>query len=251
MKKKGKIRADELVLRLGLCESRTQAQACIMAGQIKLGTEKIGKPSKLIYEDADLTLERPQRYVGRGGLKLESFFKKHTFRIKGLNILDLGASTGGFTDFLLQNGASSATCIDVGKAQLHYKLRTDNRVTNYEKTNIKNLNKDKLQHSSFAIVVMDVSFISLTKVLAKAWSFLSSDGILISLVKPQFECRKEEADRGKGIIRDSAIHNRVLSEINSFVEKNIPNATKIAQEEARPKGADGNTEFFIAWRNSI
>ena len=248
MKRIGKIRADELVLKLGLCESRTQAQACIMAGQVRLGTEKIDKASKLISKESKLILDRPQPYVGRGGLKLESFLEKHPLPIKEISILDLGASTGGFTDYLLQKGARTATCVDVGRAQLHYKLRTDPRVINFEKTNLRDLTTDKLEHFPFSIIVMDLSFISLTKVLVRAWSFLSNGGTLISLVKPQFECEKKEADRGRGIIRDELIHQRVLKEISWFAEQNLENSDLIAQEEAIPKGTDGNTEFFLAWR---
>jgi 23S rRNA (cytidine1920-2'-O)/16S rRNA (cytidine1409-2'-O)-methyltransferase len=248
MKRIGKIRADELVLKLGLCESRTQAQACIMAGQVRLGTEKIDKASKLISKESKLILDRPQPYVGRGGLKLESFLEKHPLPIKEISILDLGASTGGFTDYLLQKGARTATCVDVGRAQLHYKLRTDPRVINFEKTNLRDLTTDKLEHFPFSIIVMDLSFISLTKVLVRAWSFLSNGGTLISLVKPQFECEKKEADRGRGIIRDELIHQRVLKEISLFAEQNLENSDLIAQEEAIPKGTDGNTEFFLAWR---
>ena len=248
MKKIGKIRADELVLLLGLCESRTQAQACIMAGQVRLGTEKIDKASKLIGKDSKLTLVNPPAYVGRGGLKLESFLEKHPIPIQEIDILDLGASTGGFTDCLLQKGARTATCVDVGRAQLHYKLRSDPRVINYEKTNLRNLSKEKLTHYPFSIIVMDLSFISLTKVLVRAWSFLSTGGTLITLVKPQFECVKEEADRGRGIIRDSLIHQRVLKEISLFASQNLKDSELIAQEEAIPKGTDGNTEFFLAWK---
>ena len=250
MKRIGKIRADELVLKLGLCESRTQAQACIMAGQVRLGTEKIDKASKLISKESKLILDRPQPYVGRGGLKLESFLEKHPLPIKEISILDLGASTGGFTDYLLQKGARTATCVDVGRAQLHYKLRTDPRVINFEKTNLRDLTTDKLEHFPFSIIVMDLSFISLTKVLVRAWSFLSNGGTLISLVKPQFECEKKEADRGRGIIRDELIHQRVLKEISLFAEQNLENSDLIAQEEAIPKGTDGNTEFFLAWRKN-
>jgi 23S rRNA (cytidine1920-2'-O)/16S rRNA (cytidine1409-2'-O)-methyltransferase len=248
MKKIGKIRADELVVLLGLCESRTQAQACIMAGQVRLGTEKIDKASKLISKDSKLTLVNPPAYVGRGGLKLESFLEKHPIPIQEIDILDLGASTGGFTDCLLQKGARTATCVDVGRAQLHYKLRSDPRVINYEKTNLRNLSKEKLTHFPFSIIVMDLSFISLTKVLVRAWSFLSIGGTLIALVKPQFECVKEEADRGRGIIRDPLIHKRVLKEISFFTNRNLKNSELIGQEEAIPKGTDGNTEFFLAWK---
>jgi 23S rRNA (cytidine1920-2'-O)/16S rRNA (cytidine1409-2'-O)-methyltransferase len=219
-----------------------------MAGQVRLGTEKIDKASKLISKESKLILDRPQPYVGRGGLKLESFLEKHPLPIKEISILDLGASTGGFTDYLLQKGARTATCVDVGRAQLHYKLRTDPRVINFEKTNLRDLTTDKLEHFPFSIIVMDLSFISLTKVLVRAWSFLSNGGTLISLVKPQFECEKKEADRGRGIIRDELIHQRVLKEISLFAEQNLENSDLIAQEEAIPKGTDGNTEFFLAWR---
>ena len=160
----------------------------------------------------------------------------------------MGASTGGFTDCLLQKGASTATCVDVGRAQLHYKLRTDPRVINFEKTNLRDLTKDKLVNFPFSIIVMDLSFISLTKVLVRAWSFLSIGGTLIALVKPQFECEKKEADRGRGIIKDEHIHQRVLKEISCFAEQKLENSDLIAQEEAIPKGTDGNTEFFLAWR---
>lgn len=248
MKKKIKIRADELVLKLGLCESRTQAQACILAGKVKLGTEKIDKSGRLLSQDSLLTLETPPKYVGRGGLKLESFFKSHPLTIKESNILDLGASTGGFTDYLLQKGASQATCVDVGHGQLHYKLRIDKRVINIEKTNLRNLEKNSLSRFPFSIVVMDLSFISLKKVLEKAWSFTSEEGFLIALVKPQFECKKNEADRGKGVIRDYAIRERVLNEIIIYAEENLPRSELFAKTESSPPGNDGNVEFFLGWQ---
>ena len=248
MKKKGKIRADELVLKNGLCESRTQAQACILAGQIKLGTEKIDKASKMLNQDSELTLVRPPPFVGRGGLKLESFFKNFPLAIRDRNILDLGASTGGFSDYLLQQGAKTATCVDVGHGQLHYKLRTDKRVTNLEKTNLRNLSPDQLPFSPFPIVVMDLSFISLTKVLVRAWSFLDTGGHLIALIKPQFECKKKEADLGRGIIKDELIHKRVIQDMIDFANQNLANSELFAQTESSPKGADGNLEFFLGWK---
>ncbi len=248
MKKNSKIRADELVLKLGLCESRTQAQACILAGQVKLGTEKIDKASRMLNQESKLVLDSPPPYVGRGGLKIESFFKKYPLKIKGSKILDLGASTGGFSDYLLQREASSATCVDVGHGQLHYKLRIDPRVINIEKTNLRNLSQDKLKMYPFSIVVMDLSFISLKKVLARAWSFTSDTGVLIALVKPQFECKKSEADEGKGVIRDPAIRERVLTEIILHSEQNLPNSELFARAESSPRGNDGNVEFFLGWR---
>lgn len=250
-KKVGKMRADELVLKLGLCESRTQAQAYILAGQIKHGTETIDKSSKLLNSDAILSLDQPMPYVGKGGLKIKSFFEKFPLEINGKHVLDLGASTGGFSDYFLQNGASTATCVDVGHGQLHYKLRKDPRVTNIEKTNLRNLECDKLEKSPFPFVVMDLSFISLKKVLQKAWSFTSVNGYLISLVKPQFECKREEADIGKGVIRDTKIHERVVNEILCFSKENLKNSKLEIQTESEPKGNDGNVEFFLCWRKTL
>ena len=132
-----KFRADELLLRQKLCESRNQAKTLVMAGQVMMGTEKIDKPSRLLPEYSILSLLQPPKYVGRGGLKMENFLEESGIRVDKMHILDIGASTGGFTDCLLQKGATNATCIDVGRGQLHYRLRTDKRVKNFEKTNIR------------------------------------------------------------------------------------------------------------------
>ena len=134
-----KARVDEVLVLQGLCESRSQAKAFILAGQVRLGTEKLDKAAKIIPTNAPISLERPMPYVGRGGLKMENFLRESQIAVPSCPILDLGASTGGFTDCLLQKGASQATCIDVGHGQLHYKLRTDSRVTNFEKTNLRHL----------------------------------------------------------------------------------------------------------------
>ena len=144
MKKAGRKRADELVVSLGLCESRTQAQAYILAGKVRMGTERIDKSSRLLPADSILSLKQAAPFVGRGGLKMQNFLEEAKIEVGGLAILDLGASTGGFTDCLLQKGASSATCVDVGHGQLHYKLRTDSRVTNLEKTNLRHLTTKSL-----------------------------------------------------------------------------------------------------------
>jgi 23S rRNA (cytidine1920-2'-O)/16S rRNA (cytidine1409-2'-O)-methyltransferase len=247
-KKRSKIRADELVLKLGLCETRTKAQAYILAGQVKLGTEIIDKTSRMLDRESKITLEHPSPYVGRGGFKMKSFFEKSPIPIKGNQVLDLGASTGGFTDYFLQNGATSATCVDVGHGQLHYKLRKDPRVKNIEKTNLRTLTEEKLDQSTFPFVVMDMSFISLKKVLEKAWSFTAEEGYLIALVKPQFECKKEEADRAKGVIKDTLIQKRVIKEIINFAKSYLKNAELYAQVDSTPKGNDGNQEFFICWK---
>ena len=250
VKKGGKLRADELVVALGLCESRTQAQAYILAGQVKMGTERIDKSSRLLPADTTLSLDRPQPYVGRGGLKMENFLKESGLDVRGLKILDLGASTGGFTDCLLQRGAISATCIDVGHGQLHYKLRTDSRVTNLERTNLRHLSPEKLDHATFELAVMDLSFISLRKVLPQAWAFVQDGGRLVALVKPQFECAKKEADQARGVIRDQEVQQRTLDEIIDFAEAELKGSRIFARCESSPHGTDGNLEFFLGWEKN-
>ena len=212
-----------------------------------MGTERIEKSSRLLPENTELQLVEQLKYVGRGGLKMENFLTDSGYKVAGLHVLDLGASTGGFTDCLLQQGASEATCVDVGHGQLHYRLRTDERVHNFEKTNLRNITPQDIPDSPFPFIVMDLSFISLRKVLPAAWSFLAPHGKIISLVKPQFECKKEEADLGKGIIRDPEIHKRVLDEIKQFAKTNLSGSSLLAEKSARPQGTDGNQEFFLCW----
>ena len=242
-----RIRADELLVLNKLCDSRTQAKTLILAGQVRMGTERIEKSSRMLPENTELQLVEQLKYVGRGGLKMENFLTDSGYKVAGLHVLDLGASTGGFTDCLLQQGASEATCVDVGHGQLHYRLRTDERVHNFEKTNLRNITPQDIPDCPFPFIVMDLSFISLRKVLPAAWSFLAPRGKIISLVKPQFECKKEEADSGKGIIRDPEIHKRVLDEIKQFAKINLSGSSLLAEKSARPQGTDGNQEFFLCW----
>lgn len=246
-----KVRADELMVTSGLTESRTKAQAYILAGQVKWKEAKIQKSSQMLPIDAELSLENQMPYVGRGGLKMENFLLEANWPVKGVDFLDLGASTGGFTDCLLQRGAKSATCVDVGRGQLHYKLRVDQRVTNLEKMNLKSLTQDDLPYPHYPLLVMDLSFISLRKVLRQAWGFLENKGRLAALVKPQFECKKEEADMGRGIIRDTDIHQRVLNEIKQFAREELAGCTLLIEILAHPSGNDGNKEFFLGWQKSL
>ena len=243
-----KIRADELMVLQKLAESRTKAQACILAGQVTWKNAKIEKSSQLLPRDSNLCLKNQMPYVGRGGLKMENFLMASKLPIEGIDFLDLGASTGGFTDCLLQKGAGSATCVDVGRGQLHYKLRIDDRVTNLEKVNLKSLTMKDLPLPQYPLVVMDLSFISLRKVLIQAWQFLEDKGYLAALVKPQFECKKEEADIGRGIIKDKNIHHRVLEEIKQYATDQLPGSSLVIEIQASPSGNDGNTEFFLGWR---
>ena len=246
-KKPKRVRTDELLVLQGLCESRNQAKALIMAGQVRVGTERIDKASRVFPIDAALKVTEKLRYVGRGGLKMENLLKESGLNVQGLHILDIGASTGGFTDCLLQKGAIRATCVDVGHGQLHYRLRTDERVHNLEKTNIRNLVPADIEGSPFPLIVMDLSFISLHKVLSQVWPFVDYKGTLSTLVKPQFECTKKEADVCKGIIRDPEICYRVLDEIKNSAKSNLKGSHLIMESEASPKGTDGNQEYFLIW----
>jgi 23S rRNA (cytidine1920-2'-O)/16S rRNA (cytidine1409-2'-O)-methyltransferase len=246
-----KVRADELLVNSQLVESRSKAQACILAGQVTYKGEKILKSSQLLPLEATLTLENPMPYVGRGGLKMENFLKETTWNLKGVHFLDLGASTGGFTDCLLQKGAASATCVDVGRGQLHYKLRIDERVTNIEKMNLKALEPHDLPFPHYSLVVMDLSFISLRQVLPQAWQFVENQGHLVSLVKPQFECEKKEADLGRGVIKDTQIHQRVLQSTKDLAEQKLLGSHLNIETTAKPQGGDGNTEFFLCWQKCL
>ncbi len=245
-----KIRLDELLVAQGLAESRSQAKALILAGKVLLGTERIDKPGRALPSDTELTVEQAPRFVSRGGEKLEGFLDRYAITVEGLPILDVGASTGGFTDCCLQRGAISSTCVDVGRAQLHNKLIQDPRVTNLEKLNARHLQPGDLPLAAYPRIVMDLSFISLTKVLPAVWTFLTPGGCLIALVKPQFEATKEEVDVGRGIIRDAAIQERILREIIEFALASLPGAELIGSMDSPIKGTDGNREFLIGLRQS-
>jgi 23S rRNA (cytidine1920-2'-O)/16S rRNA (cytidine1409-2'-O)-methyltransferase len=245
-----KLRLDELLVGKGLAESRSQAKGLILAGKVMLGTERLDKPGRTLPPDSAVSVEQPPRFVSRGGEKLEGFLDQFGISMEGLRVLDVGASTGGFTDCSLQRGALGAICVDVGRAQMHNKLIQDPRVTNLEKTNARHLKPGDLPHRSYPRIVMDLSFISLKKVLPAVWQFLEPGGCLIALVKPQFEARKEEVDAGKGIIRDEAIHNRVLGEIREFALANLPDANLIGTMDSPIKGTDGNREFLIGLRRA-
>lgn len=245
MAKIGKVRLDELLVEQGLVDSRSQAKALILAGKVMIGTERVDKPGRTVPADSPLVVETPPRFVSRGGEKLEGFLEQFNILIEGKRILDVGASTGGFTDCCLQRGAVEATCVDVGRAQMHNRLIQDSRVTNLEKTNARHLQPGDLPHPDYPIIVMDVSFISLTKVLPSVWQFLAPGGHLIALVKPQFEAEKAEVDLGKGIIRDPAIHSRVIQSIQAFSLSSLEGAQLIGTIDSPIKGTDGNKEYLM------
>ena len=245
-----KLRLDELLVARGLCESRSQAKALIMTGRVRHGTERLEKPGKTYADDFELSVDQLPRFVSRGGEKLAAYLARFPLDLTGVHLLDVGASTGGFTDCALQAGAVSATCVDVGTAQLHDKLRRDSRVTNLEKTNARHLLPGALPRPSYDVIVMDLSFISLKNVLPAVWAFLRPGGILVALVKPQFEAGKAEVDRGEGVIRDDLVRERVLSEVREFSLRELPGAGLHGEMECPVHGADGNREYLLGLSKS-
>jgi 23S rRNA (cytidine1920-2'-O)/16S rRNA (cytidine1409-2'-O)-methyltransferase len=245
-----KVRLDELLVRRGLAASRAQAKALIMAGRVRHGTERLDKPGREYPDDLVLVLDQPPRFVSRGGEKLAAFLGKFAVDLRGAHVLDVGASTGGFTDCALQAGAADATCVDVGRGQLHARLRADPRVTNLEQMNARHLRPGGLPRALYDAVVMDLSFISLTAVLPAVWPFLRPGGALIALVKPQFEAGKAEADKGRGVIRDRAVQDVVLADVTAFALAQLPGATLLGTMDSPITGADGNREFLLGLRKA-
>lgn len=246
-KKVKKKRLDELLVERGLADSRAQAKAFVIGGKVRSGTQRLDKAGKTYPEDIKLEVLQPPRFVSRGGEKLLGFIKAYPMDINGLLGLDVGASTGGFTDCMLQHGVREVTCVDVGRAQLHNKLIQDPRVTNLEKVNARYLTADQLPHPEYDIIVMDLSFISLKMVLPAIWPLLKETGRMVSLVKPQFEAGKEEVDKGHGIIRDAAVHERVLEEIRTFAREELKGSKEMGCITSPIKGTDGNKEFLVGW----
>jgi len=243
-------RLDELLVQRGLAASRAQAKALIMAGRVLHGTDRLDKPGKEYPADVVVKLEQPPRYVGRGGEKLDGFLREFGVDLRGAHVLDVGASTGGFTDCALQAGAADATCVDVGRGQLHARLRADPRVTNLEQTNARHLRPGSLPRSDYDAVVMDLSFISLKTVLPAVWPFLRPGGLLVALVKPQFEAGKSEADKGRGVIRDPTVQAGVLADITAFALRDLPGAILFGSVPSPLAGADGNREFLLGLRKT-
>lgn len=245
-----KLRLDELLVSRGLVESRAQAKSLIMSGRVRHGTERLDKPGKEFAVDLELAIDQPPRFVSRGGEKLAAALERFALDVRGAHVLDVGASTGGFTDCVLQAGAADVVCVDVGRAQLHAKLRGDPRVTNIEKLNARFITADDLPRPEFDVLVMDVSFISLTAVWPAVWPLLRSGGILVALVKPQFEAGKAEVDKGRGVIRDPAVQEAVLSRLREFALTQLKRAELIGSMDSPIAGADGNREFLLALRKA-
>ncbi|MFH1076688.1 MAG: TlyA family RNA methyltransferase [Pseudomonadota bacterium] len=210
-----KKRLDILLVEHGLAETRQKAQALILAGQVQVDGKLSDKSGVKISEESTLSIHNKNLpYVSRGGLKLEAALDHFQVNISGLSCLDVGASTGGFTDCLLQRGAHSVVCVDVGYGQLHWKIRNDPRVTVLERTNIRYL-ADNSFSIAFDIAVIDVSFISLKIVIPKVFSFIRQSGHMIALIKPQFEVGKGEVGKG-GVVRNPEQHDKVLKDLSCF-----------------------------------
>lgn len=238
-------RLDQALVERGFCESREKARRAIMAGAVKVNQQPARKPSDPVNPSDELALEAPEKYVGRGGSKLEHALDQFHLSVEGSLAIDLGASTGGFTDCLLQRGAARIYAVDVGHGQLAWKLRCDRRVVVMDRTNARNLAPARFpkDFSPVDLVTIDCSFISLKKILPAAAGLLREGGRIVALVKPQFEAGKAEADRGAGVIRDPQIHERVLSALETFVGA-TPGLRWRGVTESPLRGPAGNKEFL-------
>lgn len=213
-----KERLDVLVVERGLAESRAKAQALILAGQVVVGDQRVDKPGSLVPAESELRLKgEVLPYVSRGGLKLKGAIDRFSLDVRGKVAADIGASTGGFTDCLLQEGALRVHAIDVGYGQLHEKLRTDPRVRSRERVNARYLSAEDLPEP-VGVVVIDVSFISLTQVLPAVLPFLEPGGLLIALVKPQFEVGRDRLGKG-GVVRDAQARQEAIDAVTAFVRE--------------------------------
>jgi 23S rRNA (cytidine1920-2'-O)/16S rRNA (cytidine1409-2'-O)-methyltransferase len=245
-----KRRLDDLLVARGLAGSKTQAKALVMAGRVFSGTQRLDKPGRELAEECELSVSSAPRFVSRGGEKLAAALGHFRVDLRGAHVLDVGASTGGFTDCALQAGAADVVCIDVGRAQLHARLRADPRVTNIERLNARSVRASDLPRASFGAVLMDLSFISLRSVLPAVWALAGPGAVLVALVKPQFEAGKEHADRGRGVIRDPAVRAAALATVTQFALSSLPGARLEGSIESPVEGADGNREFLLCLRKA-
>lgn len=244
MSKPPRLRLDQLLVARGLAESRARAQALVMAGVVFSGERRLDKPGLAVAEDAPLDVRgRDHPWVSRGGVKLAAALDHFTIDPTGLICLDVGASTGGFTDVLLSRGAAKIYAVDVGSGQLAWKLRSDPRVVVLEKTNIRNLDPALLPEPP-ALVVCDVSFIGLALALPPALALAVPGARLVALIKPQFEAGREQVGKG-GIVRDAQVREDVCSRTTAWLAAQ-PGWRVLGLMQSPLTGADGNVEFLIA-----
>jgi 23S rRNA (cytidine1920-2'-O)/16S rRNA (cytidine1409-2'-O)-methyltransferase len=248
-------RLDQILVERGLCDSREKAKRLILAAQVRVNGQPARKPSDRVHAGDEIILAAPEKFVSRGGHKLEHALKHFQLDVAGVTAIDLGASTGGFTDCLLQHGTAKVFAVDVGQGQLAWKLRQDPRVVVMEKTNARYLTRKDFTGGTgdppgpasdtapADLVVVDCSFISLKKILPAAAPLLEPGGRMIALIKPQFEAGKAEADKGRGVITDAAVHERVLAELEQFVAAQAGLCWR-GVVESPLLGPAGNKEFL-------
>ena len=236
-----KVRLDVLLVEKGYFESREKAKRAIMAGLVFIGQERYDKAGTMVSEDSDIHVKGDTcPYVSRGGLKLEKSIRTWDLDLTGFRCMDIGSSTGGFTDCMLQNGAEHVYALDVGTNQLAYSLRIDPRVTVMEQTNVRDLDTDSFEKLDF--ISIDVSFISLNLVLPVASALLKENGQLVALVKPQFEAGREKVGKG-GIVRDKAVHEEVVRNVIKYAEN--AGLTPCGLSYSPITGAKGNIEYLL------
>lgn len=244
MNKGKKARIDQTLVERGFFASRERAQRAIMAGEVRVGDRVFAKAAELIEIDAPISVVQPPQFASRGALKLGGALDFFGVEIKGKTALDIGSSTGGFTDCLLQRGAAKLFAVDVGHGQLAWKLRNDPRVTVMEKVNARFLSREDIPEVA-DLCVIDVSFISLTLILPRAFELIAPEGMILALIKPQFELQRKDVGRG-GIVREPALHEKAQQKIVKFVEE--ANYHVVGLVPSTITGTDGNQEFFICIR---
>jgi 23S rRNA (cytidine1920-2'-O)/16S rRNA (cytidine1409-2'-O)-methyltransferase len=240
-----KIRLDQLLVERNMAESREQAQRLIRAGLVTVAEQLATKPGHQFKDDAAVFLKEKEKYVSRGGLKIEGAHNQFGFDLQDTICLDIGSSTGGFTDFMLQHGAAKVYAVDCGTNQLHYKLRQDPRVVVMENTNARYITPEDIPDPA-DFCSIDTSFISLTKILPPLKNLIKPGGHIISLIKPQFEAGKNQVGRG-GVVRDPAIHEEVIEKVRKFGTEEL--GFQWLELCTSPiKGPAGNIEFLAYWK---
>jgi 23S rRNA (cytidine1920-2'-O)/16S rRNA (cytidine1409-2'-O)-methyltransferase len=241
---KKKTRIDQALVERGFFESRERAQRAIMAGEVRAGDRVFAKPAEMIDNDMAISVVEQSQFASRGALKLAGALDHFQIDPRDKIALDIGASTGGFTDCLLQRGAAKVFAVDVGHGQLAWKLRKDSRVVVIEKVNARFLSREHVAED-VDLCVIDVSFISLTLILPRAFELITENGVILALIKPQFELERKDVSRG-GIVRQPDLHEKAQQKIVKFVEEAKLHVVGLAPSAIT--GADGNQEFFICIR---